>query len=106
MLTQLLFCIVTGEQNTMSNIYMAFRSEYEKLGAGPTEAIYVGDDWRIDICGAKGAGIQPVWLQHHSVSRKWPLVETPVTVITSLEQLLDLESIGVSSTYIRRGRGE
>lgn len=78
----------------------------EKLGAGPTEAIYVGDDWRIDICGAKGAGIQPVWLQHHSVSRKWPLVETSVPVITSLEQLLDLESIGVSSTYIRRGRGE
>ena len=78
----------------------------EKLGADPTEAIYVGDDWRIDICGAKGAGIQPVWLQHHSVSRKWPLVETPVPVITSLEQLLDLESIGVSSTYIRRGRGE
>lgn len=35
LLTQLLFCIVTGEQNTMSNIYMAFRSAYEKLGPGP-----------------------------------------------------------------------
>jgi len=69
----------------------------EELGIDPAEAIYVGDDWRIDICGAKEVGIQPVWLQHRSVSRKWPLVETSVPVITSLEQLLDLESTGVST---------
>jgi len=61
----------------------------ERLGVAPAEAIHVGDDWRIDICGAKEVGIQPVWLQHHSVSRKWPSVETSVPVITSLEQLLD-----------------
>lgn len=58
----------------------------ERLGVGLSEAIYVGDDWRIDICGAKEVGIQPVWLQHHSVSRKWPLVETSVPVITSLSR--------------------
>lgn len=64
----------------------------EKLGIAPDEAIYVGDDWRIDICGAQEVGIRPIWLQHHSVSRKWPSVETSVLIITSLEQLLDLES--------------
>lgn len=69
----------------------------EKLGIAPAEAIYVGDDWRIDICGAKEVGIQPIWLQHHSVSRRWPAVETSVPIITSLVQLLDLESIGVRS---------
>jgi len=63
-----------------------------KLGIAPAEAIYVGDDWRIDICGAQEVGIRPVWLKHHSVSRKWPVVETSVPVITSLEQLLDLGS--------------
>jgi len=63
-----------------------------KLGIPPAEAIYVGDDWRIDICGARGVGIQPVWLKHRSVSREWPAVETSVPIITSLEQLLDLES--------------
>ncbi len=63
----------------------------EKLGIAPAEAVYVGDDWRIDVCGAREAGIRPVWLQHHSTSRKWPSVETPVPIITSLEQLLDLE---------------
>ena len=66
----------------------------EKLGITPAEAIYVGDDWRIDICGAQEVGIQPVWLQHHAVSRKWPLVETSVPVIIGLGQLLDLGSIG------------
>jgi len=61
----------------------------EKLGITPVEAIYVGDDWRNDICSAKEVGIQPVWLQHHSVSRKWPSVETRDPIIISLEQLLE-----------------
>jgi putative hydrolase of the HAD superfamily len=56
----------------------------------PHEAVYVGDDWRIDICGAQAVGIHPVWLQHQSVTRKWPKVETSIPVITSLEPLLDL----------------
>ena len=64
----------------------------EKLGIAPDEAVYVGDDWRIDICGARGVGIQPVWLQHHSVSRKWPSVETSIPIITNLEELFSISS--------------
>lgn len=60
------------------------------LGIEPREAIYVGDDWEIDICGARAVGIHPIWLQHQSVSRKWPEGETSIPVITSLEPLLDL----------------
>lgn len=59
----------------------------EKLGITPSEAIYVGDDWRNDICGATEVGIKPIWLQHHTVARKWPIVETSTPVIVSLEQL-------------------
>jgi FMN phosphatase YigB (HAD superfamily) len=59
-----------------------------QLDANPEDAIFVGDDWLIDIKGAEGVGIQPVWLKHHSVSRNWPKVESPVPVITDLEQLL------------------
>lgn len=66
----------------------------ERLGIHPYEAIYVGDDWRIDICGAEEVGIRPVWLKHHSVNRNWPAVETSVPVIHSLEGLLDLEGLG------------
>ncbi len=76
---------------------MPFLMCLEKLGVDPANAIYVGDDWRIDICGAQAVGIQPVWLKHHSISRNWPLIETTVPMITSLEQLLDLENIRLTS---------
>ena len=65
----------------------------ESLGIAPSEAIYVGDDWHIDICGARNVGIQPVWLQHHLVRRSWPTANTSVPVITSLDQLLYPKSI-------------
>lgn len=65
----------------------------ESLEITGPEAVYVGDDWHIDICGARDAGIQPIWLQHHSVRRTWPAVETSVPVITSLARLLDLENV-------------
>lgn len=70
-----------------------FRLCLEGLGVNPSEGIYVGDDYRIDICGAKNAGLHAVWIQHHSVERSWPEVETTVPIITRLDQLFDLESI-------------
>jgi len=61
-----------------------------KLGLPPNEAVYVGDDWRIDMCGARDAGLHAVWLKHHSVKRNWPKVESGIPVITALNQLPDL----------------
>jgi HAD superfamily hydrolase (TIGR01549 family) len=63
-----------------------------RLGIARSEAVYVGDDWRIDICGAKNAGIQPIWIQHESVRRSWPAVETTVPIITTLGSLLNMKS--------------
>ena len=74
---------------------MPFLLCLEKLGIDPVNAVYVGDDWRNDICGAEAVGIQPIWLKHHSISRNWQLIETQAPVMTSLEPLLDLESIGL-----------
>jgi len=65
----------------------------QRLGIGNSEALYVGDDWRIDICGAKNAGIQPIWIQHESVRRSWPTVGATVPIITTLEPLLNIKSI-------------
>jgi HAD superfamily hydrolase (TIGR01549 family) len=65
----------------------------EKLGVSPSEAIYVGDDWRIDICGSREVGIQPIWLKHHLVKRNWLVVETSTPIIISLEQLFDIEAL-------------
>lgn len=71
---------------------MPFFSCLERLGINPTDAIYVGGDWRINICGTQEVGIQPVWLKHHSIPLNWPLIETLVLIITNLEPLLDLEN--------------
>jgi putative hydrolase of the HAD superfamily len=64
-----------------------------KLQITARQAVYVGDDYRIDICGARDSGLKPIWLKHSSVRRNWPEVETTVPVIASLKQLLDLDSI-------------
>ena len=68
-----------------------FRVCLDILKILPEEAVYVGDDYRIDVCGAGDAGLHPIWLKHQSVRRNWPEVGTSVPVISSLEQLLDLE---------------
>ena len=72
-----------------------FRLCLQKLKVFAHEAVFVGDDWRIDICGAQNAGIRPVWLQHHSVPRNWPDVAAQVPIIARLDPLLDLESISL-----------
>ena len=59
----------------------------EQLGVAAEEAVYVGDDWRIDVCGARDAGLNPVWLKHQTVKRNYPEVDADVPVITSLNEL-------------------
>jgi putative hydrolase of the HAD superfamily len=86
--------IVAGESGVPAKPDpIPFRLCLESLNVHSEEAVYVGDDWRIDICGARDAGIQPIWLQHHAVERSWPVVDTTVPVIASLEQLLDLDTM-------------
>jgi len=69
-----------------------FRMCLQELGIDAAEAVYVGDDYRIDICGAQAAGLRPVWIKHHLVKRNWPDVETEVPIITRLYELLDLDN--------------
>lgn len=67
----------------------------ETLGVDPSQAVFVGDDWRADICGATDAGLRAIWIKHHLLSRSWPQPDRDISapVITSLESLLDLDSI-------------
>jgi len=65
----------------------------EMLGLAPEEAVYVGDDLRIDIQGAEAVGMRPVWLKHRLVQRNWPAAETAAPVIGSLDLLLDVENL-------------
>jgi HAD superfamily hydrolase (TIGR01549 family) len=70
-----------------------FRLCLDKLGIAAGETVYVGDDWRIDVCGSEAVGMRPVWLQHRLVPRNWPVVENTAPVIDSLEALVDIEKI-------------
>lgn len=71
----------------------AFCAALEKLSVKPHQALYVGDDWDIDICGAENAGLGTVWLKHHRVPRNFPDVQTTTPIINSLDELLSLENI-------------
>lgn len=73
-----------------------FRRCLTKLGIAPSEAVYVGDDWRIDICGARDAGLHAVWLKHHTVKRNWPQVEEAVPEISNLNALLEIDDLSSS----------
>ena len=61
----------------------------ERLGVVAADAVHVGDVWGVDVCGARNAGIRPVWLKHRSVHRHWPEGEPDVPVIEKLDDLLD-----------------
>lgn len=75
----------------------AFSLCLEKLGMIGDQAVFIGDDWVIDIAGARNAGIKPIWLKHHLVKRNWPDNQLTVPVITDLTQLLDLKGVLNSS---------
>ena len=70
-----------------------FRICLQQLEIDASEAVYVGDDYRIDICGARQAGLLPIWIKHHRVKRNWPDVETEIPQISSLNKLLELEKL-------------
>jgi HAD superfamily hydrolase (TIGR01549 family) len=83
--------IVAGEAGILPKPHrQAFHVCLDKLGIAAQEALYVGDDFRIDVCGAAKAGIAPVWLKHRLVRRTWPDVQTDVPIIDDLRQLLAL----------------
>lgn len=90
--------IIAGESNIPPKPDpMSFSLCLEKLCVTKEQAIFIGDDWHIDIVGARNAGIQPIWLKHHLVKRNWPDVNDNVPVITGLDQLIDLN--GMLSFY-------
>ncbi len=68
----------------------AFQTALDAMNILPAEAVYVGDDWRNDICGARDAGLRPVWLKHRSVRRNWPDGTGAVVTIGDLRELAPL----------------
>ena len=61
----------------------------DQLGVAAADAVHVGDDWHVDMCGARNAGIRPIWLKHRAVQRHWPEGDPAVPVIEKLDGLLE-----------------
>lgn len=68
-----------------------FQLILEKLDLSPAETIYVGDDWYADVCGARNAGISPVWLRHKELNRK--PASLPDNDVIFIDSLLDMKQL-------------
>ena len=85
--------VVAGESGIPPKPHAgAFAACLEQMEIEPSRALYVGDDFHKDICGADYAGLHPVWLKHRLVKRSWPETEpgSRYRVITDLNQLLQI----------------
>ncbi len=69
-----------------------------QLECSSAEAVYVGDDWRIDMCGAQAAGMPAIWLQHQATHRRWPDAASDVPIIRSLDELLGFPLLSESES--------
>lgn len=67
----------------------AFEALTASLGVDPADVWYVGDDPRVDVAGAAGAGLHAVWIDAEGVS--FPAgVPVPMKRIGALAELLAL----------------
>lgn len=64
-----------------------------RLDCRPCRALFVGDDPRIDVRGARDAGLKAVWLQHRQTRRNWPSAAVDCPIIGSLQELWRLPFI-------------
>ena len=70
-----------------------FEMMLEKLEINADEAVFVGDDYRVDIEGSINAGMKAVWLKHYSVKRNWPESGISIPVIDNLEKLYNIDKL-------------
>lgn len=65
-LTDLIDFMVTSQETGSPKPEAAiFREALDRGDAMPSEAVMVGDDWHVDVLGARRCGIRPVWFNRH-----------------------------------------
>ncbi len=87
-------CVLAGEDGMPPKpATEPFTKCLQQLGVSPDAAVYIGDDWRIDMQGGQDAGMRVIWIQHALLKRRFPQVETNIPIITTLEPLLNLKPL-------------
>jgi HAD superfamily hydrolase (TIGR01549 family) len=81
--------IISGEVGWRKPSREIFRIAFERMGIGPAEAIFVGDNLEIDILGAKQVGMDVIWLNRRGevLTDGFP---QPDYTIEHLEELIGL----------------
>ena len=77
-----------------------FQAALRELGCGPQEAVMVGDDYEVDVVGAKAVGLRAIW--YNPTTCSCPLadpshdaeVQTMAELPTAVERLSPDESPG------------
>jgi FMN hydrolase / 5-amino-6-(5-phospho-D-ribitylamino)uracil phosphatase len=66
-----------------------FHKVIEGTGLQAADVVYVGDDPHLDVVGARGAGMQAIWIDRQGV--QWPAgIAPPAHTIRSLTELAEL----------------
>lgn len=60
--------VISGEIGISKPNRDIFLYACEKMGVLPEEAIYIGDNYENDYCGAMAAGMNAIWLAHEAQS--------------------------------------
>ena len=85
--------VVSGDLGLVKPQPDTFAASLRELGAGPEEALFVGDNWLADVQGAKRAGMRVVhftrWAPPEHFDR-YPCDAQPDATISRMEELLPL----------------
>lgn len=81
--------VISGEVGVAKPNPAIFRRALELARVSPPEALYVGDSPVYDIVGAKGVGMQMVWVNRNSLPAK-KLEVKPDGIVRDLWELLTL----------------
>ncbi len=84
--------VVSGDVGHVKPHPLPFQTVLDRLGVGPEEAVYVGDNWLGDIQGAKQVGMAAVYTLQYDTPEKFDRREgdhEPDLTIRHLTELLD-----------------
>jgi HAD superfamily hydrolase (TIGR01549 family) len=65
-----------------------FLAACEAMGVAPQDAVYIGDDLRLDVQGAQGAGLRAVWMNRHGSDAHIAAGIVPDAICTTFDELL------------------
>src|SRR5450830_1582043 len=65
-----------------------FHTACAAMGVAPADAVYVGDDLRLDVQGAQSAGLRAVWMNRTGSSAHLDLGITPDAICGSFDELI------------------